>query len=209
MKRRSWGFWALLLFTGYANAAELALPTVDINAGASTTVPFMLAVAAGQTIAAVQFELQYDVALVALGEVRAGAEATRAGKSVSANELEPGRVRIIVAGLNQNALASGELLLADFQVPQTAPSSMALLSVASLVMSSPTGRPVPADAVSGTLRITGSAVPPPPPPPTEGCGCLAGSEGDAEPQLEILLIFALSCIIGMTLARAGRTSRLR
>ena len=57
---------------------------------------------------------------------REGAAATAAGKGLSSNELSAGKVRYLVAALNQNVIGDGVLVLLSVQVKNNASGSYTL-----------------------------------------------------------------------------------
>lgn len=133
---------------------------------------FDLEVVSGERVAALQFELQLSDAL-RLEVLEAGPVAQDANKTVSVNELGPGRYRVIVAGLNQNEILSGRVLEGALGVSMEAPGGAHEVGIEGLVISSPTGASVVAEAQPGAVFVEREA-----PMPPEQCGCAGAAITD-------------------------------
>ncbi len=153
--RASW-----LLFVGFAAAgiagavwaAELRLDPAEPVEDGRVCLPVYLARAAHEDVSGLQFELAFDAARLAFAEVTAGDAATGAHKDLFFNARGPGRVVVIVAGLNQSAIAPGVVAHCCFTASASAPGthSVALEQVA---LSNPYGVPLPARSSPGTVTV--------------------------------------------------------
>jgi hypothetical protein len=176
-----------------AVGATVRVPSVSIDNGVSEVV---LAVAlespASEAVASAQFELRYANAL-SVQEVTPGQAALDAGKSVVANEVAPGRQRVIVAGLNQTRIEDGALANVLFTVAAGTTDLMIGVELAGVVLSDPAGRAVPATLVDGVLTVgdpDGEMVS----PGACGCGPRRGdvASGDALIVLGMILLLSAS-----------------
>jgi hypothetical protein len=125
-----------------ACAAGIALGAPVVASDGGLDVPVTLTPASQQSIAALQFDLHYNAGQFAYTQAAAGAAATTAGKETAASEQEPGVVRIVVAGINSDTLASGTVATLHFQPADKTDSAATFLGNASLdevVLSGPLG----------------------------------------------------------------------
>ena len=98
----------LLLMAAQCSAAELSLRPVPSASGESTVLIVTLSSSAGAPAAAltgIQFDLEYDVSTFEVS-VSSGAISQGAGKGISTAANGSGK-RVLVVGLNQNALSDG------------------------------------------------------------------------------------------------------
>ncbi len=96
----------LLVIAASANAATVSLGNLAGNAGQSVTVSIPLQ-NQGAQLAGVQFDLIFDKTAMTITAV-AGDAANAAQKFISTSS-QPGGIRIIVAGFNQNLIADGNV----------------------------------------------------------------------------------------------------
>ncbi len=149
-----WFLAALLVAAGEAHSATLtAGQGSGLPGAADVPVSISLAAAAGQQVAALQFDLLFSSSVLSLPQVSVGAAAQAAGKSVSQSVVRSGRVRVIVAGLNQNAIADGIVAEAHFSIAAAAPDSVEAIAFTGVVLASPAGLSVPASAQAGAVTI--------------------------------------------------------
>jgi len=154
------------------SGALLSAGTVSAEAGAAAAMPVTLAAETGEEISVVQFTLEFDVSVLTLAELMIGPAAESAEKDINSNVLEPGVVRVIIAGLNQNAIPDGVLVEAVFDVDAQAPPGLHMVAPANLSLSDPFGIEVPGEPESGGVMVPGE----------EGEGGLEG-EFEGEPCL--------------------------
>ena len=103
-------------------------------------------------VSAIQFDLHFEAELLKLSKVEAGASAIAANKGVSSYVVRPGEQRIIVAGMNQNTLASGEVALLHVTLLE-APESVIPVQLVSELLSSPVGKAVSVTSQSGRIFV--------------------------------------------------------
>ena len=103
-----------------AQAAQITVPSVSAQPGRTVTADVQYA-AQGALVTAIQLDLEYDPALTV--SVTIGSPAAGAGKSLTTSDLSAGKKRILIAGLNQNALPDGVLLSLSISVSSSAGNS--------------------------------------------------------------------------------------
>ena len=194
-----------LLMSFHAFAATLATGTADVGPGdAGVQVPLTLTLETGDHVSGLQFDLLCEERVALLTAMQAGPVATAAGKSVSFNRIQAGRYRAIVAGLNQNLMASGVTVIASFDVASRPPNGEQPLQLEGLVMSDPSGHAVPSTAIAGVLHVTGG-VPDDEEPP---CGCAsAAGQGPHAPPPDAVLAGVLTCAAALFWCSRARVAR--
>jgi hypothetical protein len=191
---------AILLCSASAGAATLSADSAGVTPGLTgVRIAVTLAPDTADLVAAIQFDLAFDPRVAGLADIQPGDAAANAGKSVSANQLAPGRHRVIIAGLNQNVMGAGEVAVLFLDIAAAPPNGEHPLRLEDLVMANPTGRAVPASAEWGTIRVTGGV----PVSPAPCCGC-AGlrTDGGAASGSAVVLLLAVLAAYG-----AGRSFR--
>jgi hypothetical protein len=164
-----------VLAAGAAHCATLGLPA-EPNTERSdefVTVPIRLDAIPTESVASLQFDLQYAAKSLQFHDCTAGDTAKAAEKSIHTNLVRPGVLRVVLAGFNRNAIQPGALATVRFR-PVTASPVGASVTMAGAILSDPFGSPVnvtmsPTTLVfeekSGTLQAamaTGTATAPPP-----------------------------------------------
>lgn len=126
---------------------------------AGTTVVVPVTYSTGTATAA---GLQVDIALpsgVSYASVAAGPAATAAGKSVEAN-VTGGVLRVIVFGLNQNTINTGNVALVTFRLDAALPTSVVPLVLSGAVATNAAGNAVAlGPTVNGSINVTANAAP--------------------------------------------------
>lgn len=173
-----------LLATCLASSAHSAILTVasaDLPNGATEIeLAISLDVAESEAVASAQFELRFPDPPLGIAAITAGATAISAGKSVVSNALESGRYRVIVAGLNQNRIADGELALVNFTLAPATTDARLKVLLEGVVLADPTGRAVSATLVNGQLTVGNPEAVPEPPPSACGCGTTSPRSGHGD-----------------------------
>ena len=95
----------LAIFAVAANAAELTIGQGVVGAGKPTTLSVQLA-SGGDALTGVQFDLEYDATALEVS-VEAGPVVAQAGKNLQSNVIQPGKRRVLIIGLNRNAIEDG------------------------------------------------------------------------------------------------------
>lgn len=118
----------------------------------SIVVPVQLSVEQGDAVASLQFDLHYDTETLRYDETATASSAQNAEKSAHANVLRPGVLRVVVAGLNRNAMATGPLVNLRFSAsggftPTTS------VSMESAIVSDPYGTAIPVTLSPNTIVL--------------------------------------------------------
>lgn len=143
-----------VILYGNAFGSTLAVGHGKAQPGdAAVTVPLTLTVSPGDTVAALQADVGFDPDVLNLSSVTAGPSATAANKNVSFSVQAPGSVRLIIAGLNQNALPDGVVADMVFDVKQNTIAGFQAILLDNVLAADPTGVSVPVNAVSGGITI--------------------------------------------------------
>ncbi len=89
-------------------ALPLACATLTVASGGPGSAADLAITLAleGAAVSGVSFDVEYDAAALSV-RAAAGAAATAAAKTLDANEPSPGRLRVIVIGVNRNRIADG------------------------------------------------------------------------------------------------------
>jgi hypothetical protein len=103
----------LTTFAVVGNAAELSVGSGILNPAAQPLTLNVALTSSGASLSAMQFDLEYDAAALNVTIV-AGPAAGAAGKNVQSNVIQPGRLRVMVVGMNQTTIADG--VVATLQV---------------------------------------------------------------------------------------------
>jgi len=104
-------------------------------------VPVMLTPGSTASVASLQFDLNCNSVYYTIAEVDVGAAAEAAGKQVMF-DIQGNSVRVIVAGFNQDAIASGEVAVL-YLSPESAHAPMGAYGLEDAVLSDPLGRSLP------------------------------------------------------------------
>ncbi len=150
---------ALLLLPmsgAFGAAATLTVQNAAVPPGAgSLTVPVALSVPAGCAVAALQFDVEFDPAMLALatsGGVLEGAAAKAAGKQLSFSKLSPDKIRVLVVGLNADVIAGGEVAKLNFTVSGGEVSAKSAVQVRNAVLADPNGSQVAVQTGGGEMN---------------------------------------------------------
>jgi uncharacterized protein (TIGR03437 family) len=142
---------SFLIVTACA-AQNAAISAADQTLSADQTVVASLTLAsAGQNIAALQFDLTWDLQLGL--QLTAGDQLRAALKIPYTVSLGPQRMRCLLVGINQNVLADGELLKFFLSANSASTSGTAQVQITNAVATDPTGTAVALDATPINVRI--------------------------------------------------------
>ncbi len=124
----------------------------EFSAEGTLRVPVVIGPLGAESVAALQFDLLFETSQLRFDSVEPGPSALDGSKSTHANPIKPGIARIIVAGLNRNALADGVVAWVRFSpAPGAQPPYTVRLS--GVVLSDPYGTAVDAHAAPDTLSL--------------------------------------------------------
>jgi uncharacterized protein (TIGR03437 family) len=158
--------------------STLSIANQTANQGQTAVAPILFA-AGGQTIAALQFDLQWDPVLAV--QVAPGMTAGQGFKVLYPAAPAPGVLRCLIVGANQNALADGDVLELFITAGSGAFPGAAHVRLTNVVAASATGDPVTISPLSATVQIqSGAAVAFPVQSVLNGASLLAGPVAPGE-----------------------------
>jgi hypothetical protein len=134
-------------------AASITAGQAEAEPGAQLILPVTLAPDAEDAVAAIQFELSFDTSVATFLDATAGESATAAGKDLSVSLLEDGTVRVIIAGLNADAMDSGVVAYVSLQADAAATPGDYPASFAGVLASDVYATPINCTGISGTITI--------------------------------------------------------
>ena len=167
MKRRCLltALWAMLglglvLAVSAAQAGKITLGTPVVTADGGLDVSVNVTPDSGQDVAALQFDLHYDSSRYGFTDAASGGAAAGAGKDTVVSDIEPGMVRVVVAGINQDTLGSGTVATLHFErtdKTSAPPSFSDNATLNEVVASGPSGEDVEGLDVSGAVSEAAAA----------------------------------------------------
>lgn len=148
--------------------ADALAGSASLSAGSGSGLPGASGVAVsislnsqtGPGVVGVNFDVGYDTSRLTVDGVSIGSAASAAGKSLSWSEPTSGTLRIIVFGLNQNAIADGAIAVISFSVRSTASPGTFALPLSNAVAVDPDGGSVALTLNPGSFTVLA-------PPPTD------------------------------------------
>lgn len=140
----------LLIACSYGQSTRIFAPDQTLNPGQSTITSLSL-ISAGQSIAAIQFDLEWDKALGL--HLTAGGQLWGAAKIPYSTSFGSQKQRYLVAGMNQTAIADGELLKMFLSVDPSAALGSTQVAITNVIASDPNGMAVPVSAASIHVQI--------------------------------------------------------
>lgn len=141
--------------------APVTLPDVTCStaaaiAGTSFDIPVVFT--PGSTgVSSLQFDLVLPAG-ISSNTVIAGIAATTAGKTVSSN-LIGNSLRVIIAGLNQNAITAGSLASLNLRLAASLPAGVVPLNITNLTASDANGNAVSCTPTNGSVTVTANQAP--------------------------------------------------
>jgi len=198
----------MILFPAFAHAATLSCPAVT-TAGEEFVIPLLLQSSGKEQVAGLQFDLALDSSVFALRGVDTGSATTTAGKLVSSNAMGSGKLRIIIAGLNQTAIPNGELIRLRL-VPQSgADSGVYELKLSGVVLSDPAGKRLNADLSLGEISLGEGSAPTQPTTRPKGCGCAPGAGEEGNPLADAGVVIVTLLVLLLAGRRGGEANTTR
>lgn len=141
---------ALPVINAMAQPAGLSAGAAAGASGTIVTIP--VGFDPGSTdVHTLQFDLLFAPSLSYVS-ASTGSAATEAGKTVSVNALA-GRVRVLVFGLNENAISSGVLTDVELDISASAPAGLIPVVVTGIVASDRYANPVLTFATAGGITV--------------------------------------------------------
>jgi len=150
---------AAVLLPAQAAAQSLSVGSASGLPGAAVdlTVNFT----AGSTgVSTVQFDLTFPSTL-AYVSTTTGSAATAAGKSASGSAIAGG-VRVLIFGLNQNAIGTGPVAIVRLNIQAGAPAGTITVSIGNIAASDPLAAPVAVGGSNGSVTVNAPADTTPP-----------------------------------------------
>lgn len=139
-----------LILTYNLEAATLSIGSGSGSSGdKNISIPINLNSSPGEKVCSLNFDLNFDTSKLSFKEVTLGSVVTEAGKSLSYSQPNPGTVRVVVVGLNQNVIEDGKVLTFTFDILSDAPSGKAGLNISNLSISNPKGKLLSSSTKSG------------------------------------------------------------
>jgi len=144
----------IMAFPAACFAAAIAAENVTASGGPSVTIGINLSSGPAEEVAGVQFDVVFNGAVFKLAEnpgVAPGPAALTADKDVSFSVLEPGAVRVIVAGFNQNAIPDGSVAEVTLNFVSYPYDSVEVVSLRNVLLADPNGGAVTAQPQDGAV----------------------------------------------------------
>ncbi|MBI4557203.1 MAG: hypothetical protein HY706_06430 [Candidatus Hydrogenedentes bacterium] len=142
-----------LSLTGVAHAAgilRIGAPTVE---GDQVTIPVQLDGEMDNGVASLNFDFNYDPAVLEPVAATPGAAATAANKQVQSNTVTPGDFRVVMMGLNQSTVRAGEIANIVMRKVGTPAGGEANLSIDKTTFASASGVEIPSQGSTGKVRL--------------------------------------------------------
>jgi len=145
----------LLLFAPFAHAVTLEIPDLQVPEHQQDfQVDLNIMPGNGEDISALNYEITFDDAVLNFDSIDAGSVSNQAGKSVFSSVRAPGRVRVLVLGINQNMLLEGQLAILTFDVRNGVGRTETTVSIEGPIAVQPNGDDTYAvQVVNGSIRI--------------------------------------------------------
>lgn len=143
--------FAVTLLAPLPTAADGVLHLGNVRSRENqVTVPITLQGDVSGGVASMNFELSFDPDAVRVVDVDVGSAARQTGKDVQWNETEPGRLSVVVMGLNQQTVQAGEIARLVVE-PVQSDLRNARLHIGNSTFASTTGELIPSQGSTGTL----------------------------------------------------------
>jgi uncharacterized protein (TIGR03437 family) len=141
---------ALFFAASTAQAVQISVPTVSAQPGGTVVADVQYA-SQGTQVTGVQMDIEYDPILAV--DATIGPSGSVAGKSLTAADISTGKKRILIAGLNQNALGDGVLLSLKISVPSNAGSAQYSLHLSNAGGTDKDGKAISLSVADGMVVI--------------------------------------------------------
>jgi len=143
---------------------SMGSPTVD---GTNVTVPVYLEGDLSSGVAALDFTLRYDPAVLAPNGVRAGEAAAAADKGVQYNMTSPGQYVVMMFGLNQSTMEAGKVAEITLRRVGTSDAGDTNVSIDGTTLASLEGQTIASRGSSATVTLGNLPPAAPDPQPEE------------------------------------------
>jgi len=194
----------LVVFVLPALAAKLDLSALRWDEKETGTAVLAIHPAGNENVAAIQADILYPPESLTFLKAETGDLALAAGKSVNTNLVKPGRLRVLVAGINQNCLAEGDVALVRFKQNNGGTAPPAQLTLEGILVADPYGKALKA---TGELQTNASPEPVEDAGEEEASGC-AGAPRDGTGVLGLGFIPLVVCAVVLVVG-AHKTSAIQ
>jgi hypothetical protein len=139
-------------------SASLRIPRVDTSSEINTViVPVFLEVTPERMVAGLQFDLEFDADALDVDPqkgIRPGEVILNAGKQLTCSMLSPGKIRVLIFGINRELIESGELVFIQFDLDRAKASHEEPLKLGNAVLSDLSGNQIPEEVIHGALIMS-------------------------------------------------------
>ncbi len=143
---------ALLGPLAAAGALRVGPPSFS---GSDVTIPILLEGAAEQGVSALDFRLNYDPEVFRPVSASTGSAASDANKQVQANSTRDGEYSVVMMGMNQNAVADGEVASIRFERVSEPSSGRSNVRISRTTLASADGAEIPSEGGTATIQLNG------------------------------------------------------
>ena len=147
----------ILLFACWILPSQAYAQTItvgSVSGQAGTAVDLRVNFTAGATgVATLQFDLAFPSSL-SLVSTTTGSAATSAGKSANGSTISGG-VRVLIFGLNQNLIGSGEVAIIRLNIAAGTPPGTIAVAIGNIVASDALGLNVVVSGIAGSVTVAG------------------------------------------------------
>ena len=131
--------------------------TLTVGNGSGTTggtveLPVTLATAGTAAASGFQTDLGFDAAKLSYVSARVGEKSVAAAKGLSSSVLANGQIRLLVSGVNQNAIATGTVAYVSFKLTSGFTSGMSAITAANCASTDITGNPLTTLCTGGSVK---------------------------------------------------------
>ncbi len=149
-----YGLIVVLFLPPEAWTATLAIGNETVSGpNIAVTVPIFLSPHTGEQVSAIQFDLLFDETAMSFTTATAGESALAAGKYLSFNILEAGVVRVVIAGLNLDAISEGIIAYLEFTTLTGVSPGIYNLLAEGVRISNPFGLSVSVTTLPGSITV--------------------------------------------------------
>ena len=137
--------------------APTNLVTLTVGNGSGTTggtveLPVTLATAGTAAASGFQTDLGFDAAKLSYVSARVGEKSVAAAKGLSSSVLANGQIRLLVSGINQNAIAAGTVAYASFKLTGGFTSGTSAITAANCASTDIAGNPIITSCNGGSVK---------------------------------------------------------
>ena len=144
-----------LLCPGVAFAGRLEMGNARVD-GDTVTIPINLTGDIGDGVAAMDFRMSYDPQVLEPVEAGPGPAASQAGKTVNHNSSQPGSYTLVIMGLNQSVMQTGEVATVTMRRVGEPTGGSSNVRILDTTFASITADEIPSRGDSQNLRFDGS-----------------------------------------------------